>query len=116
MGDWLRSEERWWDRLTSRSIVIALVALLLIGGFGTGYVLGRESGTDVDDVGPSATADGREAGLEQGTKEGYKEGLRVARQRNYTAAYAAAYREAYAGEFESEGLDPPERIPIPEDR
>ena len=99
-----------------RAVVVTLVALLLIVGFGTGYLLGKESGTDIEDVGPSATEDGREAGLEQGTEEGYKEGLRAARQRDYTAAYAAAYREAYAGEFESEGLDPPERIPMPERR
>jgi hypothetical protein len=117
MGDWLRSdEERWWDRLQLRTVVIALVAMLFIACFGTGYVLGRDPGTDLDDVGPSATAEGREAGLEQGTEQGYNAGLKAARQRDYTAAYAAAYREAYAGEFESQGLDPPERIPIPERR
>jgi hypothetical protein len=99
-----------------RAVVITLLAVLLIVSFGAGYLLGRESGTDLDDVGPAATADGREAGLEQGTEQGYKQGLKTARQRDYTAAYAAAYREAYAGEFESEGLDPPERIPIPERR
>ena len=102
--------------MRSRAIIVTVLALFLIAGFGTGYLLGRESGTDLDDVGPSATADGREAGLEEGTRVGYKKGLRAARQRDYTTAYAVAYREAYAGAFESEGLDPPERIPMPERR
>jgi hypothetical protein len=114
MGDWLRSAGRLWDRLPSRPVVVTCLALFLIAGFSTGYVLGRDSGTDLDGVGPSATADGREAGLEKGTQQGYKEGLKAARQRDYTAAYAAAYREAYAAEFESAGLDPPEQISIPE--
>ena len=59
----MRSDERWWDRLQMRAVVITLLAVLLIVGFGTGYLLGRESGTDLDGVGPAATADGREAGL-----------------------------------------------------
>ena len=108
---WVRTH----GRLLWRTIAGALLALFLAGvGIG-GYLIGS-SDIDVEAVTLAAAADGREAGLKKGMKEGYAAGFRSARKRTYAAAYSAAYSDAYAREFESAGLDPPERIRVPDPR
>jgi hypothetical protein len=103
-------------RLPWRAIAIALVALCAIGAGVAGYLIGNSPEVDLDAVRSAAAAQGREEGAAAGAEEGYAQGFREARRGTYGAAYSAAYREAYAAEFESIGLDPPERIRVPGSR
>ena len=105
------SRVRIGDELRWR-IAVALLAIVLAGAGTGGYLIGSSSDVDLDAVRSAAAAEGREAGAATGSEEGYTRGYEAARQRTYAAAYSAAYREAYAGEFESVGLDPPERIRV----
>ena len=93
-------------------MVVALVAIVLVGAGVGGYMIGKGSEADLDDVAATAAAEGREAGLRKGAPEGYARGFEEARERSYASAYAAAYRRAFAAEFESAGLAPPARIPV----
>jgi cystathionine beta-lyase family protein involved in aluminum resistance len=105
---------RMRGRLPWRVIVGALLALFLAGAAIGGYLIGSPPAVDVGAARLAAAAQGREQGAEKGAKEGYAQGYRSARKRPHDAAYSAAYREAYAAEFESAGLDPPERIRVPD--
>jgi cystathionine beta-lyase family protein involved in aluminum resistance len=110
-----RSTARWariGGRLPWRIIAAALLALFLVGAGIGGYLIGKSPDVDLDAVRSTAATEGREAGSVRGAKEGYTHGYEAARKRTYAAAYSAAYREAYAAEFESVGLDPPERIRV----
>jgi hypothetical protein len=93
---------------------VAVSLLLAAVGF-AGYMVGKP-GADLDAIRSAANAEGREAGAEAGAKKGYARGYRRARERTYVHAYSAAYREAYTSEFEVAGLDPPQRIQVPEPR
>jgi hypothetical protein len=114
IASWVRTSGRLWQIFGWRIIVAALLAVFLAGGGIGGYLIGRSRDVDVDALRAAAAAEGRKEGAERGTKEGYAQGYRAAQKRTYASAYAAAYREAYAGEFESAGLDPPERIRVPD--
>ena len=90
-----------------------VAVLLAIAGIG-GYLIGSSPDRDVDEASVTAAERGLEAGSRKGAKEGYALGFESERKRAYASAYSAAYREAYAEEFQSLGLDPPERIRVPE--
>jgi hypothetical protein len=110
----------WWARVRERPSWRAIAAVLFVvclagAGIG-GYLIGNSPEVDLDAVRSAAAAQGREEGSTAGNEAGYEQGFEAAQQRTYAAAYAAAYREAYAQEFESVGLDPPERIPVPDQR
>jgi hypothetical protein len=100
------------DRLPWRTLAAALFALCLVGAGIGGYLIGNSPEVDLDAIRSAAAAAGREQGSERGAKEGYTQGYQAAQKRTFGSAYAAAYAEAYANEFESIGLDPPERIPV----
>jgi hypothetical protein len=112
-----RSAGRWARvraRLPWRAIAAVLFVVCLAGvGIG-GYAIGNSPEADLDAVRSAAAAQGREEGSAAGAEEGYDQGYEAAQRRTYAAAYTAAYEKAYAAEFESVGLDPPERIPVPE--
>lgn len=99
-------------RLPWRIIAVALLAIFLAGAGIGGYLIGNSSDVNLDAVRVAAAAEGREEGSAVGAKEGYAQGYKAAQRRTYASAYSAAYREAYAREFESVGLDPPERIRV----
>ena len=104
------------NRLPRRTVGRALAALALASAAIGGYLIGSSPDRDVEAARVTAAANGFEAGARRGMREGYAVGFEPARNRAYASAYSAAYREAYAKEFESAGLDPPERIRVPEHR
>ena len=104
------------ERRPWRPVAAALLVLCLAGAGIGGYLIGNSPEVDLDAVRSAAAADGREAGLEKGAETGYTQAYRTARKQPYAPVYAAAYKEAYAAEFESAGLDPPERIRVPRPR
>jgi hypothetical protein len=105
-----------WRTPRARTVVVVIAALVLAGAGVGGYMIGKQSGADLDDVARVAIADGHDAGLKKGAKEGYARGFEGARGPAYASAYSAAYRRAFAAEFEAAGLEPPARIPVPERR
>ena len=101
--------------LSWQRVAAALVIALFLGLGYAGYVVGTPD-VDFAAVRSTATAEGRAAGATAGAKAGYARGYESARGQTYVAAYAAAFREAYAREFERAGLDPPQRIQVPDPR
>lgn len=103
-------------RLPRRIIPAALLVLFLAGAGIGGYLIGSSPDVDPNALRLAAAAEGREEGSERGAKDGYAKGYRAARKRTYASAYSTAYKRAYAREFEAAGLDPPERIHVPDPR
>lgn len=96
--------------------VAAIVLASIVVGAGT-YLLGRGSGTDVEQAKLEGVAAGRQAGAVEGAARGYATGFRKGQQRGFRKAYVPAYRLYYKRAFEQAGLDVPTneeiRIPLP---
>ncbi len=114
MGSWVA---RIRGRISWRAFAAALVVLFGLVGAGVGgYMIGSPPGIDFDAVRAEAAAEGREKGLKEGARQAYARGYRSARKRPHPAAYTSAYKAAYTREFTSAGLNPPERIRVPDPR
>lgn len=87
---------------TALALLLACLAL----GFG-GYLLGRSSGTDLDEARAQGAAAGRLRGAEAGNRRGFEIGFRRGHRSGYRDAYPGAYRGAYRQAFEEAGLEPP---------
>jgi hypothetical protein len=100
--------------ILKRAGLALLVVLLLALGGGGGYVLGRNSGEDLD----AARAEGATAGLSRGTAtagDAYAEGEARGRRVTYGPAFRDSYRAAYREAFKDSKLDVPsaEQIAVP---
>lgn len=84
---------------TGKRLALAASALVAIAlAAGGGYLIGRDSGADVD----AARTDGEEMGWTRGTSIGadiYPRGLDTGRKITYARTYRDAYREAYVRAF-----------------
>lgn len=93
--------------LTRRRVVAVLLTLVLAAAAaGGGWLLGRESGADLE----AARVAGEKAGWQRGTAIGgdvYPAGLQTGRSITYPRNYRAAYRTAYADAFKGSDVRVP---------
>ena len=90
------------ERLASVALVLVLIALAAGGG----YLLGNDSGADLE----AARTAGEKAGWTRGTAIGgdvYPAGLERGRKITYGRTYRDSYRAAYERAFKGSGVDAP---------
>jgi hypothetical protein len=104
---------------TRRKQVATVVAIVLASVLvGTGaFLLGKGSGTDVEQAKLGGAAAGKQAGAIEGAARGYSAGFRKGQARGFRKAYVPAYRLYYKRAFEQAGLDVPGsrqiEVPLP---
>ncbi|MCB0875762.1 MAG: hypothetical protein R2718_13390 [Solirubrobacterales bacterium] len=89
-------------RVVTALAVVVLAALAAAGG----YLLGRDSGADLE----SARTAGERAGWRRGTAIGgdvYPAGLQTGRRITYPRTYRSAYRDAYLSTFKGSSVKMP---------
>jgi hypothetical protein len=85
-------------------LIVVVIALLL--GVG-GYLIGKESGEDLDQARSFGEAAGIQEGREKGQQKGLKAGFDVGRTAGFNRTYGPAYRRAYRRQFDEAGLEAP---------
>ena len=91
-------------------LAVSIAACVLLGGLG--YLLGANSGEDLDVARSQGAIAGRAEGLKSGEARGVAVGRRIGFRKGFNEAYAPAYRSAYAADWEDAGLDSPAKQEI----
>ena len=84
-------------------MLIVVVAAFAAGG----YLLGRDSGEDLDAARAEGTAIGTQTGAKAGDRRGYVSGYRLGERQGYGGAYREAFRTTYQSAFREAGLEAP---------
>ena len=94
-------------RSNRKRLAIAVIVLVLGAGAGAGaYLLGKNSGEDLDAARAAGAQQGKREGAARGAERGYDQGFRQGRRQGYRQAYGPAYDKAYNAELKTAGFEP----------
>ena len=95
---------RWTLRSVSAACsLILVIAALALGG----YIVGSNTGEDLDAARAEGVAVGQLTGAKAGDRRGYVSGYELGKRQGYGGAYREAFRTAYQAAFREAGLEAP---------
>lgn len=106
-----RSEPAFSIRRSTLFTVLAGVIVAIALGAG-GYMVGKNSGEDLEAARAAGASAGKAAGEKRGQSRGFRAGFTKGNSLGFTASYNQAYRRAYVKTWEEAGLEAPAKKDI----
>lgn len=88
-------------------ICVGFVVAMALGA--GGFLIGKNSGEDLESAREVGSSVGKKAGEERGEKQGFKLGLKQGRKNGYDRSFRVAFKDAYLAAWNDAGLEPPAR-------